>query len=55
MSHIFHTTKKMNLPRTYFNNMEIKWESLLYQIKTYILLDLVNVKTKRPQKDLIRY
>ena len=33
--------KKMNLPRVYFNNTELKWESLLYQTKTNIFLDLV--------------
>ena len=45
----------MNLAKAYFKNMEMKWESLLYQIKTYIFLGLVNVKTKRTPKSLIKY
>ena len=33
-----YSQKKMNLPRIYFNDIEIKWESLLYQIETYFFL-----------------
>ena len=35
----------MNVPRGYFSNMKMKWESLLYQIKTFRSCQRKNKKT----------